>query len=584
MSVTKPIILDETGQEIVAALQAIASNSAGLIGEGVPVGGNRNEVLLKKDNTNYNTKWGFPDNVSYSESISDIIFTNGKYVNHTTGGLTTQNTYASYSDYINVSGHKFVKIPMIYATAAIDAGCAFYNESKSFIGSCACPVGASAPGSWVNMVIPIPDGAVYMRTTWYNTNYAYQPDTAFYCNLIDTDYFTEVSEKNDCDVFWESGSISSTGAENSNNKRLRTCYIPVIPGNTRIIVTPAQDIKFAINIYYEDGRVWQYLTYWYQSVVADSKIEVPLNEGSYTRVIVKHGGSDVDFTEDEKNSMYSTFKFVYDSAVDRTVRNTEIDDMRSNVKSAAHRGYSIVAPENTLPAYILARKMGFVHAECDISFTSDSVPVLLHDSTINRTARNPDGTTISPTINISDISYDDLLAYDFGIWKSPKYAGTKIPTLSQFLSLCKGIGIKPYIEIKSGASQAQVESIANIVLDYGMEKDVTWISFDSALLGYVAGVIPTARLGYIVSSISASTISTAQGLKTSDNEVFIDSSSYTDAAVALCRNAGLPLEVWVIDTIANALNMPIYATGCTTNWINVGKVLYNYNMGGASNV
>lgn len=56
-TVTKPIILDETGQDIVAALQIIATHAAGLVGQGVPAGGTTGQVLKKKSGTDYDTEW-----------------------------------------------------------------------------------------------------------------------------------------------------------------------------------------------------------------------------------------------------------------------------------------------------------------------------------------------------------------------------------------------------------------------------------------------------------------------------------------------------------------------------------------------
>ena len=96
-------------------------------------------------------------------------------------------------------------------------------------------------------------------------------------------------------------------------------------------------------------------------------------------------------------------------------------DYDRSVKGVNHRGYSTVAPENTLPAYVLSRKMGFQYAECDVSFTSDGVPVLLHDSTIDRTS---DGSG-----SIGSLTLEEVRQYDFGSWKGEQYAGTKIPTL-----------------------------------------------------------------------------------------------------------------------------------------------------------
>ena len=100
------------------------------------------------------------------------------------------------------------------------------------------------------------------------------------------------------------------------------------------------------------------------------------------------------------------------------------------VKSVNHRGYGD-APENTLPAFIMSCKKGFEYVECDVALTSDGIPVLLHDDTINRTARNADGSQLSEDVNIKDITYAQAVSYDYGLWKSTEYAGTQIPTFAE---------------------------------------------------------------------------------------------------------------------------------------------------------
>lgn len=246
-----------------------------------------------------------------------------------------------------------------------------------------------------------------------------------------------------------------------------------------------------------------------------------------------------------------------------------------------HRGYNTTAPENTLPAYKLSKQTGFNYVETDVSFTSDGVAVLLHDASINRTARNADGTEISGTINISDITYEQALNYDFGIWKSNTYAGTKIPTLDQFLSLCKGIMLHPYIELKSNGNytEAQIRSIIDAVEKHGLKGKATYISFNSTFLTYVKNYDASARLGLIQSgSGSASLLTTAAGLKTSTNEVFVDTYDKSDAWAESCRVAGIPLEIWTINSSATIQTMNPYITGVTSDSLIAGKVLYEANI------
>lgn len=242
------------------------------------------------------------------------------------------------------------------------------------------------------------------------------------------------------------------------------------------------------------------------------------------------------------------------------------------VRAVAHRGYSTVAPENTLPAYRLAKENGFFYVETDVSFTSDGVAVLLHDSTIDRTS-NGSG-------NIGSLTYAQVRTYDFGSWKSSDYAGTLIPSFEEFIALCRDIGLHPYIELKSNGSytEAQIQALVDTVKAYGMKEKVTWISFSATFLEYVKNYDSTARLGYVVSSVSASTITTAQNLLTGSNEVFVDSGQYTDAACTLCINGNLPMEVWTVNSEATIESMNPYVTGVTSNNLIAGKVLYNANI------
>lgn len=175
------------------------------------------------------------------------------------------------------------------------------------------------------------------------------------------------------------------------------------------------------------------------------------------------------------------FLYVSDSIdlLDRGAQKQSINPIFLSEKFMAHRG-SVVAPENTLIAFKRAIESGYKIVEYDVRFTSDNVPVLLHDETINRTARNADGTEISTTINIADITYQQALTYDFGIWKGSQYAGTKIPTLYEFLTLIKKHGVCGDTDLTTLGDEITTEQInifMDIVKERGMLGNITFTSF-----------------------------------------------------------------------------------------------------------
>ena len=50
----------------------------------------------------------------------------------------------------------------------------------------------------------------------------------------------------------------------------------------------------------------------------------------------------------------------------------------------AHRGYSSLAPENTISSFDLAISKGFKIFELDVQLTKDNIPIIFHDYDLNR--------------------------------------------------------------------------------------------------------------------------------------------------------------------------------------------------------
>ena len=245
------------------------------------------------------------------------------------------------------------------------------------------------------------------------------------------------------------------------------------------------------------------------------------------------------------------------------------------VKSIAHRGYNVGAPENTLPAFEMAAQQGFDYVETDIQLTRDRVPVCLHDPTINRTARYSNGAELNQPVNIKDITLSEAQQYDFGSWKAAGYAGTKIPTFEEYVALCKRLGLNMYIELKleAGFTVADVQNLMNIVNNYGMMEKATWMSFSLDCLRLVNQCKRDAAIAYVTNRVDGSIIRDAQSLMNGSNSIFIDSCQFNEAAVNLCRQAGIPLEGWTLNTEDDMRSASLYLSGMTSDGLVAKKVL-----------
>ncbi len=117
----------------------------------------------------------------------------------------------------------------------------------------------------------------------------------------------------------------------------------------------------------------------------------------------------------------------------------------------AHRGASGDAPEHTLAAYKLALKHGADFVEPDLQLTKDGVLVCLHDTTLERTTNVaevfPDRAKTlrgKKTWPVVEFTLDEILKLDAGSWKSPQFAGARVPTFQQMIDVVKGkAGIIP---------------------------------------------------------------------------------------------------------------------------------------------
>ena len=261
----------------------------------------------------------------------------------------------------------------------------------------------------------------------------------------------------------------------------------------------------------------------------------------------------------------------------------DIDRAGNQVKVIAHRGYTETAPENTIPAFVAAAEKGYSTVECDIEWTKDGVPVILHDATINRTARKENGWRLFFPRKCSDMTYDKLLEYDFGSWYSNDFKGTKIPSFDELLSCASDNDLNLYVELKETTdfNDEKAQALVDAVKNAGLEDKITWISFNEDYLKTMAKAMPEARLGYLSKKeVDENTIETLKNLQTGKNEVFLDlkSSRISKTSSKILEDSGFNFEVWTVDSYDEIKELAEYdCKGITTNKITEDDIADYYN-------
>ncbi|MBI3791558.1 MAG: glycerophosphodiester phosphodiesterase [Gemmatimonadetes bacterium] len=123
----------------------------------------------------------------------------------------------------------------------------------------------------------------------------------------------------------------------------------------------------------------------------------------------------------------------------------------SNVAIVAHRGASGWAPEHTIAAYDLALTFRADFIEQDLQRTKDSVLVILHDETLDRTLRGP-----GCQGRVNEHTLAELKACDAGTWfneRSPEkgrraFANERVLTLDELFERYRDT-VRYYIETKN---------------------------------------------------------------------------------------------------------------------------------------
>ena len=157
----------------------------------------------------------------------------------------------------------------------------------------------------------------------------------------------------------------------------------------------------------------------------------------------------------------------------------------------AHRGASGYLPENTLEAFQKAVDMGADGIELDVHKTKDGVLVVIHDEMIDRTS---DGTGW-----VKDMTYDELLQYNYNRTHQESLSHATIPTLAQVFDLIKPTNLTINIELKTGIvfyENIEADTVA-LVREYGLENRVIYSSFNHASVLQVKKLDINAKVGFL---------------------------------------------------------------------------------------
>ena len=220
----------------------------------------------------------------------------------------------------------------------------------------------------------------------------------------------------------------------------------------------------------------------------------------------------------------------------------------------AHRGASYYAPENTLAAFQLAIDQGAEGVELDVQLSSDGVPVVIHDSTLERTGLRME--------HVADLRADELAQVEVGSWfiskhpkrSNPDHATETVPFLEQVLELLSGFKGLIYIELKadSGSFSALAKAVCDVIRSSPLLPQIIVKSFRLAAIPEVRCQLPTVKTAALFAPKIMSFLRRRKHIiaiahEFGADQISLHRSMVTGGLVRRAAEANMPVTIWTAD-------------------------------------
>lgn len=224
----------------------------------------------------------------------------------------------------------------------------------------------------------------------------------------------------------------------------------------------------------------------------------------------------------------------------------------------AHRGLSSRAPENTAAAFRLASEVGADWVETDVDIIADGTPIIIHDTTLDRTT-NRSGI-------IYDLDREKLQDIDAGSWFAPEFSGEKVLTLSEFIEYLNEHSLNANIELKQneqGAARTErlIRAVVEELQHLDPERQVIISSFSQPLLMKFHQIAPEYAIGVLYESVALYDDWLSVLELCGATYIHLEDTGLTESRVRQLTEAGYGVNVWTVNSVDRANQL--FNWGCT---------------------
>ena len=158
----------------------------------------------------------------------------------------------------------------------------------------------------------------------------------------------------------------------------------------------------------------------------------------------------------------------------------------------AHRGLSGLERENTCRAFISAgNREKYFGIETDIHKTVDGYYVTIHDGVTGRVSKED--------IEIASSTFEEVRSVI--LTDKDEHTGCadiRIPTLREYISICKRYGKVAVLELKCDFNEEELNEIIEIINKEEYLENVVFISFIRSALVRLRKILPEQKIQYLI--------------------------------------------------------------------------------------
>lgn len=210
---------------------------------------------------------------------------------------------------------------------------------------------------------------------------------------------------------------------------------------------------------------------------------------------------------------------------------------KGNTSVVAHRGVSGLEKENTNAAFVAAGSRSYYGIETDVRKTADGKIVVIHDRDLKRVA----GEDIQ--VESSSLAVlQSIVLYDKDGTKNR--ADLRLPTLENYISICKKYGKHAVLELKSTFTEEDTAAYLQTINDLDYLDHVTFISFLYENLVKIRALYPRQSVQFLFTECTEEII---EKLTADKMDVDIAHTALTKELLDRFHSLGMKVNCWTVD-------------------------------------